>query len=189
MTFCKGADVRALRSRNREAVMMATGNDLSRRGQDVDPFATVEQFLIQRIWMPHASCASWGWPRSASSRRSRDGRSLGSPEDSSNRCRRPDCRLEGRRASQAAIIRGSTLRLDCPFASDRRDHDRCLFSAARASGDSARIGEAAPSRRSRGLLPQSPPAGAAWPVRFSPACGKPKPPRRSICARRCCRLW
>jgi hypothetical protein len=30
--LCKGADVRALRSRNRKAVTLATGNDRSRRG-------------------------------------------------------------------------------------------------------------------------------------------------------------
>jgi DNA modification methylase len=76
-------------------------------GQDVDAFATVEQFLIRGLDAACQLCVV-GLPRSGSRRSAWP--LPKSPEDSLNRRRRPDCRLEGRRASQAAIIRGSTLR-------------------------------------------------------------------------------
>jgi hypothetical protein len=158
-------------------------------GQDVDAFATVEQFLIRGLDAACQLCVV-GLPRSGSRRSAWP--LPKSPEDYLNRRRRPGCRLEVRRASQAAIIVGSTLR---PIAQMNPTSSRATavittgaFSAARAFGDSARKGEAAPSRRWRGPLPQSPPADAAWPVRPSPATDRPKPPPRSISVRRCCGL-
>jgi hypothetical protein len=76
-------------------------------GQDADAIATVEQFLIRGLDAACQLCVV-GLPRSGSRRSAWP--LPKSPEDSLNRRRRPGCRLEVRRASQAAIILGSTLR-------------------------------------------------------------------------------
>ena len=87
--------------------MMATENDLSRRGSGRRRFRDGFSFSFAD-WMPHANCASWGCLGLAHG--DWHGRSQFSEEDSPNRRRRPGhrlvcCAFVGAVSQQLSLVR------------------------------------------------------------------------------------
>ena len=170
--------------------MMATGNDLIEARVRTPTLSRRLSSFSFADWIPHANCTSWGCLGLAHG--DRHDRSQNCSEDSPNRRRRPDCRLDGREASQAAIIRGSTLR---PIAQMNPTSSRAI--AVITTGAFFRRASIRRYRAQRRSL-RLPGDGADFGRNpflptlhglsdFRRHAGKPKPPRRSISARRCCR--
>jgi hypothetical protein len=169
------------------ALLAETNRQLDARGLVVN--RRLSSFLFAG-WLPHANYASWGCLGLTLG--DRLCRSQFSEEGSPNRRRRPGHRLVCRAfvASQPVALAGEAKR---PIAQMNPTSSRAMAvsrsapsSALPAFADIARKVGLAPSMRWSGFPRRAPRADAACPVLPSQAFGRPRRPRRSVCARQCC---